>query len=106
LTRRRLGSGIIAIRSDAAGVSACSQEADECNRTVPTGIRRINAHTNENIGIDGVDDWRVDVDVVVIDTGVDFNHPDLNVVCHVDCIGGSCSSALGTGGDDDHGHGT
>jgi subtilisin len=76
-------------------------------QTIPTGIQRIFAESNSNIDIDGVDDYRVDVDVAVIDTGVDFQHPDLNVVGGVNCSGGSpfkrsCSS----GGDDDHYHGT
>ncbi|MDH3300269.1 MAG: S8 family serine peptidase [Acidimicrobiia bacterium] len=84
---------------------------------IPTGIRRINATTNSNLDIDGTDDYRVDVDVAVIDTGVDFQHPDLNVAGGVDCTltsGGGppwarqnyCSSTEGTGGDDDHYHGT
>jgi PKD repeat protein len=73
----------------------------------PTGIERVFAATNPALDIDGIDDLRVDVDVAVIDTGVDFEHPDLNVVGGVDCagggpFGGSCS----TGGDDDHYHGT
>jgi subtilisin len=76
-------------------------------QTIPTGIQRIFADDNANIGINGTDDYRVDVDVAVIDTGVDFQHPDLNVVGGVNCSGGSpfkrsCSS----GGDDDHYHGT
>jgi subtilisin len=79
---------------------------------VPTGVERIFADDNPNLGIDGTDDYRVDVDVAVIDTGVDFQHPDLNVVGGVTCqaSGGgppwartfTCSS----GGDDDHYHGT
>jgi subtilisin len=56
-------------------------------QTVPTGIQRIFADTNTNIDIDGSDDYRVDVDVAVIDTGVDFQHPDLNVVGGVNCVG-------------------
>lgn len=84
-------------------------------QSVPTGIRRIFADTNTNLTINGTDDFRVDVDVAVIDTGVDFQHPDLNVVGGVDCTlrnGGPlfgtfyCSSDEGTGGDDDHYHGT
>ena len=76
-------------------------------QTTPTGIQRIFADDNTNIDIDGIDDYRVDVDVAVIDTGVDFDHYDLNVVGGVDCsgggpFGGSCKS----GGDDDHYHGT
>lgn len=74
---------------------------------IPTGIDRIFATGNANIDIDGSDDWRVDVDVAVVDTGVDVSHPDLYVVSHVDCagggpFGGSCS----VGGNDQDGHGT
>lgn len=86
-------------------------------QTTPTGIQRIFADSNTNIDIDSTDDYRVDVDVAVIDTGVDFEHSDLNVVGGVDCTltsgGGApwtrtayCSSTEGTGGDDDHYHGT
>lgn len=45
---------------------------------------------------------RVDVDVAVIDRGIDLDHPDLNVAGGVDCLDGTCE----TGGDDDHSHGT
>lgn len=85
-------------------------------QTIPTGIERIFADGNLNIDIDGTDDSRVDVDVAVIDTGVDLEHPDLNVAGGVDCTLSSgdqrwsttfyCSSTEGTGGDDDHYHGT
>jgi subtilisin family serine protease len=76
-------------------------------QTVPTGIERIFADDNANIDIDGTDDFRVDVDVAVIDTGVDFEHPDLNVVGGIDCSGGGpFNSSCTSGGDDDHYHGT
>jgi subtilisin family serine protease len=86
-------------------------------QTIPTGIQRIFADDNANIDIDGSDDYRIDVDVAVIDTGVDFEHPDLIIVAGVDCTvssGGGppwarryyCSGTEGTGGDDDHYHGT
>jgi subtilisin len=76
-------------------------------QTVPTGIQRIFADKNSNIDIDGSDDYRVDVDVAVIDTGVDFQHPDLNVVGGVNCAtGGPFNSTCSSGGDDDHYHGT
>jgi subtilisin family serine protease len=74
---------------------------------VPTGIQRIFATGNANLDIDGTDDYRVDVDVAVIDTGVDFQHPDLDVVGGVNCSGGSpFRSSCTSGGDDDHYHGT
>jgi subtilisin family serine protease len=76
-------------------------------QSTPTGIQRFFANINPEIAINGVDDYRVDVDVAVIDTGVDFQHPDLNVVGGVNCYNwwpftANCVS----GGDDDHYHGT
>jgi len=74
---------------------------------IPTGLDRSYATSNGTLGIDGVDDWRVDVDVAVVDTGIDFQHPDLNVVGGVDCSGGGpFNSSCVDGGDDDHYHGT
>ncbi len=100
-----------------AAVAALSARADvayvEVDRavsiaaqTTPTGVERIFANTTE-LDIDQTDDQRVDVDVAVIDTGIDFEHPDLDVVGGVNCasggpFGGNCSA----GGDDDHYHGT
>src|SRR5512141_2976523 len=76
-------------------------------QSMPTGIQRIFADTNPEITINGVDDYRVDVDVAVIDTGVDFQHPDLNVVGGVNCYSWWPFSAnCVSGGDDDHYHGT
>ena len=76
-------------------------------QSMPTGIQRIFANTNPEISIDGVDDYRVDVDVAVIDTGVDFQHPDLNVAGGVTCSAPFIFWATcNTGGDDDHFHGT
>ena len=49
----------------------------------------------------------MDVDVAVIDTGVDFQHPDLNVVGGVNCYNWwPFSASCKAGGDDDHYHGT
>ena len=74
---------------------------------MPTGIQRIFADTNPEIAINGADDYRVDVDVAVIDTGVDFQHPDLNVVGGVNCYNRlPFSATCKAGGDDDHYHGT
>ncbi len=76
-------------------------------QSMPTGIQRIFADTNPEIAINSVDDYRVDVDVAVIDTGVDFQHPDLNVVGGVNCYNWWPFSAnCVSGGDDDHYHGT
>ncbi len=75
-------------------------------QTVPTGIQRIFADTNPDIHINGADDYRVDVGVAVIDTGIDFQHPDLNVAGGVNCTGKIFRATCVAGGDDDHYHGT
>jgi len=65
---------------------------------IPTGVDRIDADLNTVAKIDGTDE-RVDVDIAIIDTGIDLKHPDLNVVG-----GKNCSS--GKSYDDGNGHGT
>ncbi|WP_043623613.1 S8 family serine peptidase [Nonomuraea candida] len=72
-------------------------------QTVPTGVRRIFGPSNPNLDIDGVDDVRIDVDVAVVDSGVDHTHPDLNVVARANCLTGLCVNNSGT---DDNGHGS
>lgn len=47
-------------------------------QVLPTGINRIDAEVSPLAKINGVDE-RVNVDVAVIDTGVQKTHPDLNV---------------------------
>jgi len=56
-------------------------------QTIPTGVQRIFAAANPDIDIDGNDDARVDADVAVIDTGIDLQHPDLQVMNGVNCTG-------------------
>jgi subtilisin len=70
-------------------------------QTTPTGIDRANADASPTAAIDGAD-TRVNVDVAVIDTGVDLDHPDLNVYRQgaVNC------SLLGLSPDDQNGHGS
>jgi subtilisin family serine protease len=68
-------------------------------QTTPTGVQRVNAHLNPFAGIDGTDQ-RVDVDVAILDTGIDLTHPDLNVVANVTFVRNTLT------GNDDHGHGT
>jgi len=75
-------------------------------QTVPTGIQRIFADTNPGLSINGSDDYRVDVDVAVIDTGIDLQHPDLNVAGGVNCTVSIVNAYCAAGGDDDHYHGT
>jgi len=71
-------------------------------QTLPTGIDRVDGDLSPRARIDGKDE-RVDVDVAVLDTGVDLDHPDLNVFA-----GGArnCTFLSLGGANDDHGHGT
>jgi subtilisin family serine protease len=78
---------------------------------VPTGVQRIFADDNAALDIDSTDDYRVDADVAVIDTGIDYDHPELDVRTGTKCSGGSpwkqsCSGTAPADGDDDNGHGT
>lgn len=70
-------------------------------QSTPAGIDRAEADLSPTAAIDGADQ-RVDVDVAVIDTGVDLDHPDLNV----DRAGAENCSTLSLSADDDHGHGS
>ncbi len=76
-------------------------------QTLPTGVLRIEADQNGTANIDGVDD-RVNVDIAILDTGIDLDHPELNVVAATDCArggprGGGCRNGEGNDG---NGHGT
>jgi subtilisin len=66
-------------------------------QNIPTGITRIEANLSSTQSGNG--SGSVNVDVAVIDTGIQTNHPDLNVVG-----GRNCST--GTSWSDGHGHGT
>ncbi|HVF53903.1 MAG TPA: S8 family serine peptidase [Actinomycetota bacterium] len=75
-------------------------------QTLPTGVNRIEADKNAVAKIDGIDD-RVDVDIAVIDTGIDLDHPDLNVVASTNCsVSGILTTTCSGSGDDDNGHGS
>jgi subtilisin len=69
-------------------------------QTLPTGIDRVDAELSPTARINGVDE-RVNVDVAVIDTGIDFTHPDLNVF-----TAGAKNCSTGTSAKDGNGHGT
>ncbi len=69
-------------------------------QAVPTGIDRVDAELSPTARINGVDE-RVNVDVAVIDTGVDLDHPDLNVY-----TAGAKNCSTGRSADDGNGHGT
>ena len=66
-------------------------------QTLPTGIDRIDGETSSTRSGDGT--GSVNVNVAVLDTGIDSTHPDLNVVG-----GRGCAPGLGTL--DGNGHGS
>lgn len=69
-------------------------------QTVPTGINRVDAELSPTAKINGVDE-RVNVDVAIIDTGIDLTHPDLNVY-----TAGAKNCSTGNSANDGNGHGT
>ena len=79
-------------------------EAHTLGGHLPTGVDRIDADLNATANIDGLDN-PVDVDVAIIDTGIDLDHPDLNVFRAVDCTKGP-NCERGGDGNDGHFHGT
>jgi subtilisin family serine protease len=66
---------------------------------IPTGIARVGADRSPTAKIDGVDQ-RVNVNVAVIDTGIDARVSQLNVVGGKNCAAGPTYSSA------DNGHGT
>ncbi|MEU9884141.1 S8 family serine peptidase [Sphaerisporangium sp. NPDC051011] len=69
-------------------------------QTLPTGVNRVDAELSPTARINGVDE-RVNVDVAVIDTGIQLTHPDLNVYTP-----GAKNCNDGTSANDLNGHGT
>ncbi len=69
-------------------------------QTIPVGIQRIGTLNNATANINGLDD-RVAANVAVLDTGIDYTHPDLNVVG-----GYNCASSNRADYKDYNGHGT
>jgi len=70
------------------------------DQTVGTGLLRMEITNFPEARIDKMDTHRINVNVAVLDTGIQLNHPDLNVVFGEDFTG------FGQGGNDWNGHGT
>ncbi|MDQ4007940.1 MAG: S8 family serine peptidase [Actinomycetota bacterium] len=89
--------------AQAPGVAAVQADSrvEATAQSTPTGINRANADASPTAAVDGADQ-RVNVDVAVIDTGVDLDHPDLNVYRQ----GETNCALLGISPDDQNGHGT
>ncbi|MFB8167040.1 S8 family serine peptidase [Kitasatospora purpeofusca] len=71
---------------------------------VPNGAARAGATANTGLKVGDGLDQRVDVDVAVIDSGIDYTHPDLDVVRRVNCVG--VTACVENAGMDDNGHGS
>ena len=67
-------------------------------QSLPTGINRVDGDLSSTKSGDGK--GVVNVDIGILDTGIDLNHPDLNVYRQVTFVSGTSS------GNDDNGHGT
>jgi subtilisin len=95
---------IAALRSDPSVDAVVEDSVVElaAPQVTPTGVRRVGALDSPTARIDGTDE-RVNVDVAIIDTGIQKSHPDLNVVDGKNCVPDEAASAWGT---DDNGHGT
>jgi len=76
---------LAALRADPRVVALEADRPLSRTEVTPLGIDRIDADLSVTAGIDGADNPRVDVDVAVLDTGIDQDHPDLNVAGGVKC---------------------
>jgi subtilisin len=68
-------------------------------QTLPTGVDRIDGELSSTLSGDGR--GSVPINVAVVDTGIDLEHPDLNVVG-----GKNCGADANPSFDDHYGHGT
>ena len=89
-----------ATRSASGAIPDAGATASPSKQAIPTGVSRIGGLQSRTAHIDGVDQ-RVDADVAILDTGIQTDHPDLNVVGGV-----NCSADPGGSFGDLHGHGT
>ncbi len=86
------------VTADFALVASLIEDPSTCDsQTLPWGIDRVDADLSDTVAGDCVGEVS-NVRVYVIDTGADTEHPDLNVVGHVNFAGGPNK--------DCHGHGT
>ncbi|MGW4898241.1 S8 family serine peptidase [Kitasatospora sp. NPDC004240] len=98
-------SALAALRANpAVKYVEASAIAHAHGQAVPNGTARIGATANTGLKVGDGLDQRVDVDVAVIDSGIDYTHPDLNVVRRVNCV--AVTSCVENAGMDDNGHGS
>jgi subtilisin family serine protease len=63
-----------------------------------TGVRRVSAVSNSELSLDGIANRTANVDVAIIDTGIDYKHKSLNVAGYFNCTTGTCIENSGTDG--------
>ena len=68
-------------------------------QVVPSGVRRIHGDVSAGVPPGAAQQPAINVNVAVLDSGIDPGHPDLNVAGGVNCVGGRRF-------DDRYGHGT
>ena len=86
------------VRSDSrVNYVAADRDVSIAAQTLPTGINRIDGELSSTVSGNG--SGSVNVDVAAIDTGIDIDHPDLNVVGGMNC-------STGRSFDDSNGHGS
>jgi subtilisin family serine protease len=61
-----------------------AREFQATEQFLPRGVDRIDGDVSSAASGDG--SGSVDIDIAVIDSGIDFNHPDLNVVGGIKCV--------------------
>jgi subtilisin len=92
-------AGLAAVRADArVRYATPDREVQLDAQELPTGVDRIDADVSSTLAGNG--SGSVNVNVAVLDTGVDSDHPDLNVAGGIGCVQGSGEF------EDGHGHGT
>jgi subtilisin len=92
------GDALAAVKADArVDFVSADRVFRTTAQTLPTGINRIDGELSSTASGNGA--GSVNINVAVIDTGIDPSHPDLNVVGGKDC-------APGVGFNDLNGHGS
>ncbi|MGB8087272.1 MAG: S8 family serine peptidase, partial [Nitrososphaeraceae archaeon] len=74
------------------------QRVHALGQTLPVGVDRVGGDASLTASGDG--SGAVDADIAILDTGIDLDHPDLNVYHEKTFVPGTSSA------DDDNGHGT
>ena len=64
-----------------------SPPVDQPAQAVKAAVRRVGGLESPTAKIDGIDE-RIDVDIAILDSGIQPDHPDLNVAGGHNCVGG------------------